>query len=274
MDQEVLDAIVEAADIKPTDHIVEIGPGIGVLTRELVKTARRVTAIELDARLIPLLEEFVGERAAAGPFDSAQGDMPALDGNPQTNNQKSVTNNLKVIQGNALHVPFPCETYNIVANIPYHITSPLLRHAFLESAVKPASLTLLLQREVAEKICDRGQAGMLTIIVALFGEPRIVRAVAPSSFLPPPEVDSAVLHIECFSEPLADANTIDSIFTLTKIAFGQKRKMLRNSIGKLPNGMELLETSGSNPERRPGTLTTGEWIGLAGVLRAHGTENA
>ena len=113
INESVLDRIVEAANIQPKDTIVEIGAGIGILTRELVKKAQRVTAIEIDAKLIPLLKEFTA--------------------NPT---------HLTIINGNALHISFPTEPYKIVANIPYHITSPLLRHAFLESSSPPQSLTL------------------------------------------------------------------------------------------------------------------------------------
>ena len=123
-DESVLRSILEAAKIDPSDHIVEIGAGVGVLTKELTAKAKQVTAIELDRRLIDLLKEFTGNPA-----------------------------NLTIVEGNALHVSLPESPYKIVANIPYHITSPLLRHAFLESSVYPESMTLLMQREVAEKIC-------------------------------------------------------------------------------------------------------------------------
>jgi 16S rRNA (adenine1518-N6/adenine1519-N6)-dimethyltransferase len=249
IDQSVLDAIVEAAAITPEDHIVEIGPGIGILTRELLKRAQHVTAIELDRRLIPLIEDFI------------------------TSGQKPV-NQLTIVEGNALRVPMPRDHYKVVANIPYHITSPLLRHVFLESAAPPETMTLLIQREVAEKICppertrsvragDTENAGMLTILVGLFGTPRIIAKVRPEAFLPPPKVDSAVLHIACFPEPRAGKDVIDRIFTLTKIAFGQKRKMLSNTIGKTPGGSEALARAGIDPTRRPQTLSIDEWIRLA-----------
>jgi 16S rRNA (adenine1518-N6/adenine1519-N6)-dimethyltransferase len=236
VDQDVLDAILDIAAVEDTDEVLEIGPGIGVLTRELVQDAKHVTAIELDPRVIPLLRRFVGAEHA---------------------------DKLTVIMGNALQTPFPTEPYKIVANIPYHITSPLLRHAFLQSPVRPSSLTLLIQREVAEKICDTENAGMLTIIVALFGTPTFVTKVPPSCFLPPPKVNSAVLHIQTHAEPLSDPETIEQIFRLTKVAFGQKRKMLRNSLGSLPEGPELLRVTGIDPQRRPEHLGIQEWITLA-----------
>ena len=172
---------------------------------------------------------------------------------------------LNIINANALHVEMPNTPYKVVANIPYHITSPLLHHLFLESKTVPTSLTLLIQREVAEKICDAEDAGMLTILVGLFGTPRIVAHVPPEAFLPPPKVDSAVLHIDCFPKSLADNKTIGHIFSLTKTAFGQKRKMLRNTLGAFPLGMERLERLGIAPTRRPQALSIQEWIALAQV---------
>ena len=237
VDEEVLQTIVEAPNIQPKDRIVEIGPGIGVLTKELLARAGKVTAIELDERLIPILETYVH-------------DDPKLE----------------VVQGNALKVPMPTEPYKIVANIPYHITSPLLRHAFMESTVHPTSMTLLIQKEVAEKICDTEHAGILTIVVGLFGTPEVLIDVPPKSFLPPPKVDSAVLHIECFSEPLADDETLKRIFSLIKIAFSQKRKMLRGTLGKQPKGAEALQKVGIDATRRPETLSVEEWVALARSL--------
>ncbi len=238
VDEFVLEDIVDSAEIKETDHIVEIGPGIGVLTAELLARAKTVTAIELDQRMLPLLQTYVKDACGT-------------------------TEGLTIIQGNALHVPLPKTPYKVVANIPYHITSPLLRHLFLESEVQPTSLTLLIQKEVAETICDAENAGILTIVVGLFGTPRIVCKVPAASFLPPPKVESAVLHIDSFAAPLADAQTIDEILRLTKVGFGQKRKMLRNSLGSLPDGPARMAKAGIDLTRRPQTLSVREWIALA-----------
>ena len=110
---------------------------------------------------------------------------------------------------------------------------------------------------------------LLTILVGLFGEPSYIHTVPPDSFLPPPKVDSAILHINCFDTPHADTKTIEEVFRLTKIAFSQKRKMLRNTIGELHGGMELLAEAHIEPTRRPQTVRIEEWIRLA-----HMTENA
>lgn len=241
VDEDVLRSIVDAAHLQPGERIVEIGAGIGVLTEALLDAGAAVQTIELDRRVVPLLRQFV--RA------EKRGD------------------HLTIVEGNALQVPFPTEPYKIVANIPYHITSPLLRHAFLESPRAPTSMTILIQRDVAEKICDDEDRGLLTIVVSLFGTPRIVRHVPPGAFLPPPKVDSSVLHIDCFEEPLADPETIDRVLKLVKLGFSQKRKMLRNTLGSLPEGDTLLAAAGIDPTRRPQTLTTQEWIALAGAFR-------
>ncbi|NOS66852.1 MAG: ribosomal RNA small subunit methyltransferase A [Candidatus Peribacteraceae bacterium] len=239
VDEEILRTIVTTADIKPDDHVVEIGPGIGILTSELLMHAGEVTAIELDDRMIPLIKDFLPPKS------------------------KRVTQTFTVIRGNALQESFPSTPYKIVANIPYHITSPLLRHAFLESPTSPTTMTLLIQREVAEKICDDEHAGILTIMVKLFGTPKIICTVPPTAFIPAPAVDSAVLHIISHAKPLADRPTIDQILKLLKISFAGKRKMLRNTFGNLENGMDLLAKAGIDPKRRPETLSVEEWIELA-----------
>ena len=269
INESVLETIVRTADIRPTDHILEIGAGIGILTRELLKRAQKVTAIEIDAKLIPLLKEFVN---IPDTLDHSKKSDPFRVMVSPSNHEARDTNGighatepprLTIINNNALHVPFPKEPYKIVANIPYHITSPLLRHAFLESALPPTSLTLLIQREVAEKICDTKNAGLLTIVVSLFGAPRIVANIPPSAFLPPPKVDSAILHIKCFEKPLASQELINRIFALIKLAFSQKRKMLRNTVGSLSDGIDLLKRARVDPQRRPQTLAIDEWIRLA-----------
>ncbi|MEI8229795.1 MAG: rRNA adenine dimethyltransferase family protein [Candidatus Peregrinibacteria bacterium] len=269
LDESILDRIVEVARIEPTDTIVEIGPGIGILTRKLLEKTQNVIAVELDNRLIPLLTEFTRQTLSPQVDPSSPlrtGDLHSDKKKLPTTNYQLPTSSLTIIQGNALDTPMPSTPYKVVANIPYHITSPLLRHLFLESAVFPRSLTLLIQREVAEKICSPNDAGMLTILVALFGTPKVMARVPPASFLPPPKVDSAVLHIDCFAAPLADARLIERIFKLTKIGFSQKRKMLRNTLGAFSWGMELLSAASIAPERRAQTLSIQEWISLAHTL--------
>lgn len=226
-----------------TDDIVEIGPGIGILTRELLTRAKHVTAVEIDPRMIPLLRIFT------------------------MNDKASLAKNLTIIEGNALQAAMPNTPYKVVANIPYHITSPLLTHLLIESTKRPTSLTLLIQREVAENICSEESDSILTILVRLFGTPSLVRLVPPHCFLPPPKVDSAVLHIECFEKPKADPETVQRILKLAKLAFSKRRKMLRNTVGETPHGAEAMQASGIEATRRPQTLSIDEWLMLDGALQ-------
>lgn len=235
VNQNVLDAILETANIHNNEHIVEIGPGIGILTRELLQQAKHVTAIELDERILPLLQNFTPHK------------------------------NLTVIHGDALQTPLPNEPYKIVANIPYHITSPLLRHAFFESKTPPTSLTLLIQKEVAQKICDTKNSSVLSIMVRLFGTPSYICSVPPADFIPPPQVDSAVLHIESHPTLPYSKQTIDEVMKLVKLAFSQKRKMLRNTLGAHTEGMQLLQEAGIAPTRRPQTVHLDDWVTLANL---------
>jgi len=233
VDQETLDAIIIAANLTSRDNVLEVGPGIGVLTKELLRRAGKVTAVEIDARFPPLARAYCG--------DSAK---------------------LEVREGNALHERMPTDAYKIVANIPYHITSPLLHHLLLESERRPESMTMLIQREVAENIARKGSDSILTVLVRLFGTAEVVHLVPPSAFVPPPKVDSAVIHIVPYKEPKVDLETAKRILSLAKHAMSQRRKMLRNSIGNLPGGEAAMATANISLERRPQTVTIDEWIAL------------
>ncbi len=234
LDQSILDQTIAAAELSSDDSVVEIGPGIGILTREILKTGVHVTAVEFDERLLPLLREFCG-----------------------------FSPKLTALQGNALHAPLTLEhPYKIVANIPYHITSPLLHRFFLEVPLLPQSMTLLIQKEVAETICAKTTESILTLLVGLFGTPSIVCTVPPSCFLPPPKVDSAVLHIADIHAPFEDLSRVHSILKLAKHAMSNRRKMLRNTLGSLPHGMDILARADINPMSRPEHLTPLEWIRL------------
>lgn len=238
VEEDVLEYILASAEITEKDHVVEIGPGIGILTRELLKSAGRVTAVEIDARFPRLIKAFCGD-----------------------------TSRLEIHLGNALQHRMPDTAYKVVANIPYHITSPLLHHLLMESPMRPESLTLLIQKEVAENIASPESDSILSVLTALFGTAEIVCTVPPRAFVPWPKVDSAVIHIRCHAEPKADNETARRILTVAKHAMHQRRKMLRNSIGSLPNGMEAMAQAGIKPDRRPQTLHIDEWIALEQALR-------
>lgn len=222
-DRSVLMKIVEAAELSKDDYIVEVGPGKGVLTRELVERAGHVTAIELDLRLIPELSEIEG---------------------------------LDLIHGNALDFIPPGRKYKVVANIPYYITSPLISH-FLEAKSKPTKMVLLVQKEVAEKICaEPGDMNVLAIHVQVFGKPRIVCNVKASAFVPAPKVDSAVIVIDVYDKPLV--SDYKKFFGVVHRAFSGKRKKLSNT---LPDLKERLIELGLN-DLRPERLSLNDWKNL------------
>lgn len=234
-DDRILGKILEAAAIGADDHVVEIGAGLGILTCELLKRAAHVTSIEIDKRWAELLPAFIGDA--------------------------ELLKKLTLIRGDALKTPMPDHAYTVVANIPYQISAPLLKHLFLGG--RPArSLTILVQREFADKVCDP-HGGRIAILVGLFGTAKIVLRVSQSAFFPQPKVDSAVLRIDCFPQPLADPPTLEKVFTLTERAFQGKRKMLRGTIGKIEGIDQAFSTSTIDPTRRPQTLTIQEWITLA-----------
>lgn len=203
-DRGTLAKIVASANIQPTDTVVEIGPGHGILTQELSTRAKNVIALELDQRLIPeLLMKFP-------PYS-----------------------NVAILHQDALTFTPPSSPYKLVANIPYYITSPILNHFLREQpeSERPTSLTLLVQKEVAEKIVAEMKHSVLSLQVHLFGTPKIVAIVPASHFTPTPKVDSAILHIERHPPLLPDAD-LEDFFKLLHIGFSHPRKkLIRNLCG-------------------------------------------
>ena len=222
--QEALDKIVEAPQIKDNEHILEIGPGLGVLTRELAKKAKKVTSIELDKSLFPILEE-------------------TLEG----------FSNIELVHADALRTDPPKTAYKVVANIPYNITSPLINH-YLQAENKPESITILIQKEVAEKIVKlTPDMTVLSLQVALFGEAKIIDIVKSDCFHPAPKVDSAIIHIKVHK----DINVEESlqILKLAKRAFRQRRKKLSNTLRDMKDELIKLGLE----DKRPQHLEIDDW---------------
>ncbi len=241
-DEDVLARIVAAAAIPPDGAVLEIGPGLGSLTRCLAAAAGEVCAVELDRKLIQPLKEVLAD---ADHVRIVQGDI--LDFDPE------------VLMGG--------RTYQVVANIPYYITSAVIRH-LLNAANKPSSMVLTIQKEVAERLCAKpGNLSLLALSVQIFGTPELVFTIPAEAFTPQPKVDSAVVRIELFAEPkVADAQQ-DDFFKLIKAGFGQKRKTLRNALAanlKEPAvqvGQQLRQVE-IDPMRRAETLSIEEWLRL------------
>ena len=238
-DPYALERIVHAAEIRPTDTVLEIGPGLGSLTRYLAAATHKVVAVELDDRLFAPLE------AVIAPY----------------RNIDLVHADILEIQPNEI---IDQQDYLVVANIPYYITSALIRH-LLESDPKPRRIVLTIQKEVAERICaGPGDLSLLALSVQVYGQPHIAAQIPASAFFPAPKVDSSVLVVDISPSPQVDEKILDIFFQLIKAGFSQKRKKLRNSISagmcQTPGDAEkLLHAADIDPQRRAETLSLEEW---------------
>jgi 16S rRNA (adenine1518-N6/adenine1519-N6)-dimethyltransferase len=250
VDSDALENVVAAADLAPEDTVIEVGPGLGILTRELAAKAGWVIAIELDDKLADALTQ-----SLAG-FDNVViinrdilGTDPAL-----------------LLQESSADIPSGLTSYKVVANLPYYITSPVIRH-FLEASVKPEVMVLMVQKEVAETIAAQpGRCSLLSVSVQFYGRPDILAYVPASSFYPEPEVDSAVLRIDVYPRPPVDVDA-EGFFRLVRGGFAASRKQLFNSLAQglaLPKETvrPLLESAGIDPRRRAETLNVQEWAQL------------
>jgi len=258
IDEEVLGLITSAAELAPTDVIMEIGSGLGVLTKELARQAGWVIAIELDGKLADILKK------SLAPFDNVtiiNEDILGI--NPAALLQEQEARFPSVINS-----PF---RYKVVANLPYYITSAVLRH-FLEAPVKPQIMVVMVQKEVAEAIvAEPGGMSLLSVSVQFYGKPMIVSHVPARCFYPAPEVDSAILRVDLYPEPAVAVTDEKSFFELVRTGFSAPRKQIVNSLAQ---GLELskaevsplLEKARIVPQRRAETLSLDEWARLGQVI--------
>jgi 16S rRNA (adenine1518-N6/adenine1519-N6)-dimethyltransferase len=273
VDPHALREIVGAAALGPDDVVVEVGPGLGVLTWELLHQASEVVAVELDKRLAARLRsEFAAalEPAQAARLRVVQGDI--LDLPPL-----ALLHQAGLLAAPAAGAVPP---YSVVANLPYAITSPVLRH-FLEATPPPRRLVVLVQWEVAQRIVAApGRLSILAHAVQMYAEPEIVARVAAGSFEPPPAVDSAVLRLHVRPAPAVDVADLHDFFRVLKAGFSQPRKKLSNALpgglraigeaGQREHAVEALEAAGVAPERRAETVTLAEWAAIYRALRQPG----
>ena len=259
--------IADAADLTPADTVLEIGPGLGALTRQLAQRAGRVVAVELDQRLIPILRE----QFAAQPHVSfVHGDILELDpaqillGAPPVAEQARPSS--RAVQYKAMQ--YKAMQYKVVANLPYYITSAVLRH-ILESPTPPSLAVLLVQREVAQRmVAQPGEMSLLAVSVQFYASARIVRKVPAGAFLPRPKVDSSVVRLDIRPLPAMADVAPDCFFRVVRAGFGQRRKQLRNSLSAglacSKEQVDLwLNAAGVDPRRRAETLSLTEWGRLA-----------
>jgi 16S rRNA (adenine1518-N6/adenine1519-N6)-dimethyltransferase len=259
IDGGALATIVEAAELSAGDLVVEVGPGLGVLTWELTRRAGLTVAVELDKRLAARLHDELPD----APLRIVQRDV-----------LRAPPEELLELAGAGAERP-----YKLVANLPYAITAPVLRH-FLEARRPPELSVLLVQWEVAQRITAApGDLSVLAHAVQLYAEAEIVARVPAASFFPAPAVDSAVLRLRRRPALAVDVDSVDKLFRVIKAGFLQARKQLGNALpgglaamgAKLPRetAVAALEAAGVAPARRAETVTLAEWAEVYRALAAH-----
>lgn len=254
IDKSALNKVIKAAEIKPTDIILEIGPGLGVLTWELAKKAKRIIAVEKDPKMCEILKQVLRDYK-----------------------------NVKIICGDILKLPtthYPLPTkYKVVANLPYYITSPVIRK-FLESKYPTTIMVLMVQKEVAQRICARPpKMNLLAVSVQFYGGPEIISYVSKNSFWPRPKVDSAIIKIIPFKASRCPTPT-KLFFRIVKAGFSHPRKQLVNNLLalSLPKGVKLIKSirqtqdrekiknwllkNKINPDQRAESLSIKDWLRL------------
>ncbi|SCJ95008.1 Ribosomal RNA small subunit methyltransferase A [uncultured Clostridium sp.] len=248
VDQSVPRDIVDGADVGPEDLVIEIGPGVGTLTAQLLKIAKRVVAIELDDTLIPILTEELGEYP-----------------------------NFSLIHNDALKVNFDEvigdeQSVKLVANLPYYVTTPIIVK-LLKEKHKFKSLTIMIQKEVAERMnAEPGNKdyGALTLLVQYYCNTKIVRKVPPACFIPRPKVDSIVIRLDKLDEPKVQVDNEKLFFDIIRSSFNMRRKTLWNGVKSIGPAKEKLEAAfekaGVDPKRRGETLSIQEFATLSNCI--------
>ena len=255
IDGSVCPEMAEQLGADSTTGVLEIGPGIGVLTRELCKRAGRVVCVELDTRLLPLLGETLGDFSN---LEIVNGDIMKLD--------------LKALIDEKFK---GCSSVKVCANLPYYITSPVIM-TLLESGLPIDEIVVMVQREAAERLCaETGTraSGAVTVAVDYYGKSEVLFGVGRESFMPPPKVDSAVIRITPRKNGCLRVDDEKAFFTLVKAAFSQRRKTLVNSLSS--SGIQkdrllgALDRLGITPTARAESLTTENFIQLYKELKRY-----
>ena len=252
---EIVTDIITASNVQKESIVLEIGPGKGILTSALLSAGAKVICVEKDDQLIPVLQKKFAKNITFGQLKIVHGDILEF-------NIKSLISS----------------DYKVIANIPYYITGQIIR-MFLESEFQPKSMTLLLQKEVVERIVAKdGKESLLSLSVKIFGNPRYVRTVSRNVFSPQPNVDSAILHIENISKnnfpearPGGRGFGEKFFFKILHAGFAHKRKQLISNLSSLYKKGALLkyfEKSGLNPKCRAEDLPLEAWIKLCKMLES------
>lgn len=248
-DDTVLTDIINGAEVSSEDFIIEIGPGVGTLTKELLLKAKEVCSVELDSELIPILQNELGD------FE-----------------------NFKLIHKDALKVDFneligEEKSVKVVANLPYYVTTPIIVK-FLKENYNFKSLTIMIQKEVAERInaqCNCKEYGSLSLLVKYYCDTKIIRKVAPSSFIPEPKVDSIIIRLDKLDSPRVKVKDEELFFKIVRQSFNMRRKTLKNAMKslKIISAQDMEESfnkANIDPKRRGETLSIEEFANLSDVV--------
>ncbi|WP_232699009.1 16S rRNA (adenine(1518)-N(6)/adenine(1519)-N(6))-dimethyltransferase RsmA [Brevibacillus daliensis] len=261
-DINILHNIIDVAELTKEKAVIEVGPGIGALTEQLARAAGKVMALEIDQRLLPILEETLA------PYD-----------------------NITVVHGDVLKLDVPAlikehlegyESVSVVANLPYYVTTPILM-GLLESGIKLDKIVVMIQKEVAERIAAKPGTkdyGSLSVAAQFYAEARVEMIVPASVFVPRPNVDSAVIKLAIRKEPVVAVKDEALFFRVVKASFAQRRKTLQNNLvtnlfGKDRKELatQALERAGIEPNRRGETLSLQEFATLANTIYDFMNEN-
>lgn len=247
-DETVLNDIVDSSEITKEDFVIEIGPGVGTLTQELLKRAKAVCAVELDSRLIPILQEELKEY---DNFTLVNNDALKIDFNEIIGEEKSV---------------------KVVANLPYYVTTPIISK-FLTEGYKFKSLTIMIQKEVAERMAAKPSTkeyGSISILAQYYCDTKIIRKVPCSAFIPSPKVESIVIKLDKLPEPRIKVKNEEFFFKVARQSFNMRRKTLWNAEKNMGLEKELLQQAFANadidPKRRGETLSIAEFGKLADCI--------
>ncbi|MDZ4246609.1 MAG: 16S rRNA (adenine(1518)-N(6)/adenine(1519)-N(6))-dimethyltransferase RsmA [Dehalococcoidia bacterium] len=258
----VLSKIIQAAELSKEDVVLEVGPGLGILTKALGERVQKVIGVELDNRLAGLLKKQLADK-----------------------------NNIFIINGDILKISLKellggitsqqegkysevGKKYKVVANLPYYITSPVLRY-FLESEIKPAIMVIMVQKEVAQAIAAKpGDMSLLSVSVQLYGSPAIIDYISPDSFYPPPNVDSAIVRIDVFEKPAVKIDDLSLFFRVVTAGYSSRRKQIHNSLRQgLQIDQNIIRTclgeADIDGSRRAQSLSLVEWGKLYGAISNH-----
>lgn len=253
IDKQVIKKVIRTANLQSKDVVLEIGPGTGVLTQEIAKTAKKVIAVEKDPNMCEILKQALRD-----------------------------FKNVKIVNKDILknyELRIMNYEYKVVANLPFYITAPVIRK-FLESKNPPKEIILIIQKEVAQRICAKPpKMSILALSVQFYAKPKIISYISKKSFRPIPKVDSAIIKITPCVKPSLAQNK-DKFFRIVKAGFSHPRKQLANNLANglalsLPNGLklnkekvnDLLSKNNIQPTQRAETLTINDWIKLSNMLK-------